>query len=74
LLFCGKLDALDIPAIGELTQMGLCKLPTYLPPWVHDPRYLLALLTYSNFMSEIDLPALTDIAKRLLADTPVIAL
>lgn len=72
LLFCGKLDLFDIPALGELTVMGLCKLPVYLPPWVKDPRYLLALFTYSNFMSQLDLGLTTEVIRRYLADTPVI--
>jgi uncharacterized protein (TIGR02421 family) len=72
LLFCGKLDTSDIPALGELTALGLCKLPTYLPPWILDPRYLLALLTYSNFISQLDLQTATEVVQRFLADTPVI--
>ncbi len=72
LLFCGKLDIFDIPALGELAAIGLRRLPTYLPPWVNDPRYLLALLTYSNFISGIDLEVTTEVVKRALADTPVI--
>jgi len=72
LLFCGKLDLQDIPALGELTVMGLCKLPAYLPPWVSDPRYLLAMLTFSNFINQIDLVSVTEAVKRYLVDTPVI--
>ncbi len=63
---------MDIPALGELTVMGLCKLPAYLPPWVEDPRNLLALLTFTNFTSQMDLGYTTDVVKRFLADTPVI--
>lgn len=74
LLFCGKLDTMDIPALGELCAMGLCKLPVHLPPWIVDPRYLLALLTYSTFIHQIDLPSMITIAERLLADTPIIQL
>jgi len=72
LLFCGKLDCFDLPALAELTALGLCKLPQYLPPWVMDPRYLLALLTYSNFISQIDLESTTEMAKRFFVDTPII--
>jgi hypothetical protein len=72
LLFCGKLDILDLPVVGELSALGLCKLPQYLPPWIVDPRSLLSLLTYSTFMTQIDLGSVTEVAERLLADTPLI--
>ncbi|BAQ62619.1 hypothetical protein GM3708_3025 [Geminocystis sp. NIES-3708] len=72
LMFCGKLDIMDLPALAELTDLGLCKLPKYLPPWIIDPRSLLALLTYSTFMRKIDLDTSTKVASRLLGDTPII--
>lgn len=72
LLFCGKLDCVDVPALGELVVMGLCKMPRYLPPWIVDPRSLLAFLSYSTFMSQMNLDSLTEIVKRFLADTPII--
>jgi uncharacterized protein (TIGR02421 family) len=72
LLFCGKLDLLDLPALCELTAMGLCRLPRYLPPWISDPRYLLALFTYSAFMREIESERITEVVKNLLANIPII--
>lgn len=72
LLFCGKLDVMDLPALGELTVLGMCELPKYLPPWIIDPRSLLAFLTYSTFMTQVDLNQHSEVAKRLLADTPII--
>ncbi|WP_324281667.1 flavohemoglobin expression-modulating QEGLA motif protein [Cyanobacterium aponinum UTEX 3222] len=72
LLFCGKLDVMDLPALAELTSLGLCQLPQYLPPWIIDPRSLMAFLTYSTFMNNVDLIKHTEVAERLLADTPII--
>lgn len=72
LLFCGKLDVMDLPALGELTSLGLCQFPQYLPPWIIDPRSLMAFLTYSTFMNNVDLIKHTEVAERLLADTPII--
>jgi uncharacterized protein (TIGR02421 family) len=72
LLFCGKLDVSDLPALAELAERGLCKLPSYLPPWVMDSRYLLALLTYSSFINQMDLTNIIEAAQRLLADIPII--
>jgi uncharacterized protein (TIGR02421 family) len=74
LLFCGKLDLQDIPALAELTRMGLCRLPRYLPPWVSDPRSLLALLTYSTFINQIDMAPMIAVAERMLESAPVVEL
>lgn len=74
LLFCGKLDIVDIPALCELCAMGLLRAPIYLPPWISDPRYLLALLTYSTFVNQIDTGKLAEMAERLLANAPVVKL
>jgi uncharacterized protein (TIGR02421 family) len=74
LLFCGKLDLMDIPVLCELYDMGLCKAPRYLPPWVSDPRYLLALLTYSTFMNKMDMEPLLAVVQKLLENAPVVKL
>ena len=55
LLFCGKLDIEDIPVIYELTDMGLCRAPKYLPPWASDLRFLMVHLAYNSFLDGIDL-------------------
>lgn len=72
LLFCGKIDIMDIPALCELYAMGLCQPPRYLPPWISDPRYLLALLTYSSFINKINSEPLTKIAQKLLESAPLV--
>ncbi|MGC1955575.1 MAG: flavohemoglobin expression-modulating QEGLA motif protein, partial [Gammaproteobacteria bacterium] len=74
LLFCGKLDLQDIPALAELAQMGLCRLPRYLPPWASDLRSLLALLTYSTFINQIDMRPMIAVAEKLLESAPVVEL
>lgn len=73
LLFCGKLDVHDLPVLCELAAMGLCRAPRNVPPWVSDPRSLLATLTYSTFVNQIDLAPLTRYAEQLLADSPVVS-
>ena len=74
LLFCGKLDFLDIPALCELYEMGLCQAPRYLPPWISDPRYLLAFLTYSTFMNKMPMEPLVAVAQKVLESAPVVKL
>jgi hypothetical protein len=72
LLFCGKLDLFDIPALCELYDMGLCRPPRFLPPWISDPRYLLGLLTFATFVSRFDLGPLVEVATRLLDSAPLV--
>ncbi len=72
LLFCGKLDLQDIPALCELAAMGLCRPARYLPPWASDLRSLLALLTYSTFMNKIDPAPIMAVAQKLLENAPLV--
>ncbi len=74
LFFCGKLDAFDIPALCELYAMGLVRAPRFLPPWISDPRYLLALLTYSTFINQADIAQGLDLVRQLLSHAPVVKL
>jgi uncharacterized protein (TIGR02421 family) len=74
LFFCGKIDALDIPALCELYTMGLLRAPLYLPPWISDPRYLLALFTYSTFMHQVDSRRGVEVVEQLLSHAPVVKL
>lgn len=72
LLFCGKLDLFDIPALCELYAMGLCQPPRFVPPWISDPRYLLAVLTFNVFTSHINLGPLVEVAKKILERAPLV--
>ncbi len=58
LLFVGKLDIEDIPALADLRARGLCRAPDHLPPWAEDPRFLISYLAYSSFLNTIDLTRL----------------
>jgi hypothetical protein len=48
MLFAGKLDLSDIPAVLELLQQKLCKEPRFVPPWVSDPRRLVAYFAVTD--------------------------
>ena len=56
LLFVGKLDVEDIPALAYLRKEGLIHRPKYLPPWVKDLRFLVSYLAYSAFLNKVKLP------------------
>jgi len=67
LLFCGKLDLSDIPALKMMNEMGLIEKPQYLPPWIRDKRFLLTHLSYSSFLSGTDSSVLNKHYKEILA-------
>ena len=56
LLFVGKLDVEDVPALAYLRKEGLIHKPKYLPPWVKDLRFLVSYLAYSAFLNKVKLP------------------
>ncbi len=70
LLFCGKLDLFDIPALCELYAMGLCRPPLFVPPWIRDPRSLLATLTFAVFTNRVKLEPMIEVAHKLLDSAP----
>ena len=72
LLFCGKLDLEDIPALCHLVELGLCRMPRWLPPWAEDLRFLVAYLAYSSFLNRIDLHRVRSHVAELLAEAPVV--
>ncbi|MEQ8763043.1 MAG: flavohemoglobin expression-modulating QEGLA motif protein [Planctomycetota bacterium] len=69
LLFCGKLDIEDIPALSHLAAAGLCRPPRFLAPWLEDRRFLVSYLTLSRFLNRIDLEAVRIHTRGLLAHT-----
>ena len=60
LLFVGKIDLEDLAAMDLLAQEDLIQRPQYMPPWARDVRYLLAYLSYSTFLNQIDLGQVAD--------------
>jgi uncharacterized protein (TIGR02421 family) len=70
LLFCGKLDIRDVPALAQLAAAGLCRPPMFLPPWAEDLRFLVSYLAYSAFLNRVDLGRLSARFAALLDETP----
>ena len=77
LLFCGKLDLSDIPALGQLASAGPVRPPQFVPPWAADPgyllSYLLSYLAFSSFLNTVDLKKISSRYHEMLADVPVVA-
>jgi uncharacterized protein (TIGR02421 family) len=66
LLFTGKMDISDLPAIKALSTMGLIQKPMFVPAWIKDKRFLLSYLSYSSFLNEIDLSQIKEYYKSIL--------
>ena len=74
LLFCGKLDLEDIPVLSELTGLGLCQAPKFLPNWASDMRFLLSYLAYSAFLNTISLQKVSAHYQKVLLNAPPVEL
>ncbi len=70
LLFCGKLDLEDIPALCELAELGLLKPPRFLPAWASDRRFLVSYLAYSGFLSRVRMGQVHQRYSEVLARAP----
>ena len=55
LLFVGKFDLADLPAMRLLRAEDLIQEPRFMPPWATDLRFLTSYLAYSVFLNEINL-------------------
>jgi len=67
LLFAGKMDIEDMPAITTLAAHGLCVFPQFLPPWARDLRFLLSYIAYSAFLNRMNLERVREHYRDLLA-------
>lgn len=72
LVFVGKLDLEDIPALAQLANSGRLTLPKYMPPWAKDLRFLVSYLAYSSFLNQVKLPGFQAYYEDALADVPVV--
>jgi uncharacterized protein (TIGR02421 family) len=70
LLFCGKIDLEDLPALCELVTLGLCQPARFMPDWATDLRQLVAYLAYSSFANRVDLDAVREHYRSLLRRSP----
>ncbi len=73
LLFCGKLDLEDLPALASLAGTGLLRYPRFLPPWAANRRFLVSYLAYSGFLNGVKLRAVERHYRELLEEAPRVA-
>jgi uncharacterized protein (TIGR02421 family) len=70
LLFCGKIDLEDIPALCELSTLGMCQPARFMPDWASDLRQLVAYLAYSGFANRVDADVVREHYHSLLRHSP----
>jgi len=72
LLFCGKMDLEDLPALCQLASAGLVRAPEFVPPWAADPGYLLSYLAFSSFLNTVNLKKIAGRYQEMLAHAPMV--
>lgn len=72
IMFSGKMDIEDIPALAYLAGEGALAGPKYMPPWVKDLRFLVSYLAYSSFLNQVKMPGFQSYYEKALADVPVV--
>ena len=70
LLFVGKMDLEDIPALASLAASGKLTAPQVLPPWIKDMRFLVSYLAYSSFLNQVKLPGFQTYYENMLNEVP----
>ncbi len=70
LLFVGKLDLEDVPALARLASEDRLESPEFMPPWAKDLRFMVSYLGYSSFLNQVKMPGFQAYYQDLLADVP----
>lgn len=70
LLFVGKLDLEDVPALAMLADQGLITPGQYMPSWAKDLRFVVSYLSYSSFLNRIKLPGFRGYYEDMLSEVP----
>jgi hypothetical protein len=65
MLFCGKVDLLDMATLHLLQDEGLVELPQFTPPPFDDLPALATSLSVGRFVAELDLDRMSHDYQRL---------
>ena len=69
-LFVGKLDIEDIPALAQLASLKRIVPPKFMPPWASDLRFLVSYMAYSAFLNQVKMPGFQAYYAKELDDVP----
>ena len=70
ILFMGKMDIEDVPAVAQLAANDRLASPPFLPPWVRDMRFLVSYMSYSSFLNRVKLPGFQAYYETQLGEVP----
>lgn len=69
-LFVGKLDIEDMPALAQLASQDRIQPPKFMPPWASDLRFLVSYMAYSSFLNQVKMPGFQAYYERELDEVP----
>lgn len=69
-LFVGKLDIEDIPALAQLASQKRIQPPKFMPPWASDLRFLVSYMAYSAFLNQVKMPGFQAYYAKELDEVP----
>lgn len=71
-LFVGKMDIEDVPALAHLAAHNRLQTPQFMPPWVKDLRFLVSYLAYSSFLNRVKMPGFQAYYEEELTGVPTV--
>ena len=72
ILFCGKMDIEDVPALAQMASSGRLRSPEFMPPWAKDLRFLVSYMAYSSFLNQVKMPGFQAYYQNELDNVPVV--
>jgi len=69
-LFVGKMDLEDLPALAQLASQDRIESPQFMPAWAKDLRFLVSYMAYSSFLNQVKLPGFQSYYEKALKDVP----
>ena len=69
-LFLGKMDIEDVPALAQLASDGYLEPPKFMPPWVKDLRFLVSYMAFSSFLNRVKMPGFQRYYQEELKEVP----
>ena len=71
-LFVGKMDLEDLPALAQLASQDRIAPPQFMPAWAKDLRFLVSYMAYSGFLNQVKMPGFQSYYETALKDVPVV--
>ena len=72
ILFCGKMDIEDVPALAQMASSGRMRAPEFIPPWAKDLRFLVSYMAYSSFLNQVKMPGFQAYYQEELDGVPIV--